>query len=205
MTFARSVLLSAIFLLLAATPRPDHPMEQVRTTADKILSILRDPNLQGDSKRTERHRAIRRELEDRFDWNTICRSGLGRHWSKLSQDQQREFIGLFKDFLERIYLDRIEPYYDQLDRIDYQGERILEGNYASVKTVVITKQKVDHPVEYRLEKSGSEGWRVYYVVIEGVSLVKNYRTQFDDIIAKSSYQGLINDLKAKVATGAGQG
>jgi phospholipid transport system substrate-binding protein len=200
MRLAWSVLFSTLLVLLAAAP-PDRPLEQVRATAEKILSILRDPNLQGDSKRTERRKVIRQELERRFDWNTICRSCLGRHWSKLSRDQQREFMELFRDFLQRIYLDRIEPYYDQLDHIDYQGERILEGNYASVKTVVATKQRIDHPVEYRLEKSETEGWRVYDVVIEGVSLVKNYRTQFDEIITRSSYQGLVNDLKAKVAAG----
>ena len=83
-----------------------------------------------------------------------------------------------------------------MDRIGYQGERIADQNYASVKTVVITKQKIEHPVEYRLEKA-ADRWRVYDVVIEGVSLVKNYRTQFDEIIAKSSYEGLLSDLRAK--------
>lgn len=194
-----------LFLLLAASGRPDRPLDQVRNTADKVIAILTDPNLQGDAKRTERHRLLRQELEERFDWTTICRSCLGRHWSSLTRDQQREFMELFKQFLERTYLDRIEPYYNELDHIDYQGERILDSDYASVKTLVVTKQKIDHPVEYRLQKASSGNWRVYDVVIEGVSLVRNYRTQFDEIITKSSYQGLVNDLKAKTSASAHPG
>jgi phospholipid transport system substrate-binding protein len=196
----RSALLVLSLFLVAAAPS-DRPLAQVRSTADKIISILNDPSLRGESKRTERHRLIRQEIEERFDWNTICRSSLGRHWSKLTPAQRSEFIELFKQFLERTYLDRIEPYYTQLDRIDYQGERVLEGNYASVKTVVSTKQNLNHPVEYRLERNSSGAWRVYDVIIEGVSLVKNYRTQFDEVISRSSYEALVNDLKTKAATG----
>jgi phospholipid transport system substrate-binding protein len=187
-------------LLLAPSIRADQPSDQVRRTADKIISILNDPSLQGEPKRAERHRQIRQELEERFDWNSICRSSIGRHWAKLTPEQQKEFIELFKHFLETTYLDRIEPYYNELDKIDYHGERILENNYASVKTVITTKRKLEHPVEYRLEKSPRGDWRVYDVIIEGVSLVKNYRTQFDEIIIRSSYQGLVSELKAKIAT-----
>ena len=185
-------------LALSALAAPSlRPMDQVRSTADKIIAILKDPALAGDAKTAERHRAIRGELEERFDWANICRSCLGRHWAKASREQQAEFIDLFKQFLERTYLDRIEPYYSQLDHIDYQGERIADQNYASVRTVVVTKQKIDHPVEYRLERSPSGSWRVYDVVVEGVSLVKNYRTQFDEIINRSSFAGLLSELKSK--------
>ena len=193
-------LLGLFGLAASAFANPDRPMAQVRGTADKIIGILKDPNLQGEEKRTERHRLIRQELEQRFDWNAICRSCVGRHWSKLSKEQQGQFMDLFKQFLERTYLDRVEPYYDQLERIDYQGERILESNYASVKTVVVTKQKIEHPVEYRLQKAPSGEWQVYDVVIEGISLVKNYRTQFDEVINRSSFEGLLSDLKSKIAS-----
>lgn len=192
-----SVLIVALLSGLAASPRPLTPLEQVRATADKVIGLLNDPSLQGDSKRVERHRLIRAELEERFDWNSIGRSCLGRHWSKLSAAQQKEFIELFKSFLERTYLDRIEPYYQELDRVEYQGERILETKYASVKSVIFTKQKVGHSVEYRLEKGPAGAWRVYDVVIEGVSFAKNYRTQFDEIISRSSVEDLLKDLRTK--------
>lgn len=193
-----TALLSFSVLMTSAATSPDSPMGQVHATADRILDILRDPKLQGPSARPERHRLIRQELEGRFDWTTIARSSLGRHWSGLSKPDQQQFMELFKQFLQTTYLDRIEPFYNELDHIEYQGERIAEGNYASVRTTVVTRQHVDHPVEYRLEKSGSGTWRVYDVVIEGVSLVKNYRTQFDEILNHSSFQALLDDLKAKI-------
>lgn len=192
-----------LLLLSAATALAARPLEEIKSTTDKIISILNDTSLQGEENRQERHQKLRNELEQHFNWVSICRSCLARHWSKLSAAEQKEFIDLFKQFLERTYLDRIEPYYNQLDKIDYLGERIIENNYASVRSVITTKQKIDHPVEYRLEKSSAGAWLVYDVVIEGVSLVKNYRTQFDEIISKSSYQGLVNDLKAKAAEGKG--
>jgi phospholipid transport system substrate-binding protein len=197
MRFPMVALLVCTVLLSAAAPPPDSPMAQVHATADKILNILKDPKLQGDAGRPERQRLIREELEQRFDWAVISRSCLGRHWAKLSKQEQRDFVDLFKRFLERTYLDRVEPYYNELDHIEYQGERIAEANYASVRTAVVTRQMVEHPVEYRLQRSSSGMWRVYDVVIEGVSLVKNYRTQFDEILNNSSFQALMNDLKAK--------
>jgi phospholipid transport system substrate-binding protein len=173
------------------------PKEQIKKTADKIIAILNNPDLQGEPKKTERRRLIRQELDERFNWNAICRSCLGHHWSKLSTAQQAQFNEEFTQFLERTYLDQLEPFYGDLIRIDYQGERILENNYAQVKTVFVTKQKVEHPVEYRLEKAPSGDWRVYDVIIEGVSLIKNYRTQFDEILNKSNFETLIKDLKTK--------
>ncbi|MHC1764813.1 MAG: phospholipid-binding protein MlaC [Verrucomicrobiia bacterium] len=196
----RLLLALGLALISTTAQAAQRPIDLIRATADKIIGILNDPALPGEPNRAERHRRIREELEVRFDWNMICRSSLGRHWSRISPEQRKEFTDLFKQFLERTYLDRIEPYYNQLDRIEYQGERILENRYASVRTTVITTQKIEHPVEYRLEKSDSGDWRVYDVVIEGVSLTKNYRTQFDEMIAKSSFQGLLDDLKSKIAS-----
>src|SRR5690349_10262243 len=115
---ARSVfsllLVPALLLLCAAAAREDGPLAEVRTTADRIIKILNDPALAGEEKRAERHVALRGALEERFDWPSICRSCLGRHWAKLSREQQKEFEELFKTFLERTYLDRIEPYYEKL-------------------------------------------------------------------------------------------
>jgi phospholipid transport system substrate-binding protein len=197
-----SILALWIGLILANAAPADRPTEQVKSTADRIVATLRDPTLQGPANKAERRRLIRRELDERFDWSAICRGCLGHHWTKISRDQRSEFIDLFQSFLERTYLDRIEPYYDDLEKIEYRGEKIID-NYASVKSVITTKQKIDHPVEYRLERSSTAGWRVYDIVIEGVSLVSNYRTQFDEIITKSSYQDLINDLRAKIQTSQG--
>ena len=124
--------LSAILLLLNSV-RPAlaaSATDQVKSTADKVLEILRDPDLKGDAKRADRNRMILDQLDARFDWTSICRSCLGAHWRKFNRAQQTEFMDLFKKFLEHTYLDRIEPYYNELDKIQYQGERHADDNYA---------------------------------------------------------------------------
>jgi len=137
-------------------------------------------------------------METRFAWDESARACLGRHWTKRTPAEQAEFVKIFSQFLKETYSDKIATYYNDLDKIDYQSEKIIDADYASVKLVLTTKAKVDHPVEYRMEKSSaSADWKVYDVVIEGVSLVKNYRDQFDAIIAKSSYEGLLKEIKEK--------
>ncbi|MCL5098469.1 MAG: ABC transporter substrate-binding protein [Candidatus Omnitrophica bacterium] len=137
-------------------------------------------------------------MDERFDWTAIARSCLGRYWAQETPAKQKEFVSLFSDFLERTYLDKFETYYNDLDRIDYLGERIVDG-YASVKVVVRTKEQINHPVEYRLSKSSKDNaWQIYDVLIEGISLVQNYRDQLSAILSQSSFEGLIKDLKAKL-------
>jgi phospholipid transport system substrate-binding protein len=172
------------------------PTEHVKATTDRIIGVMKNSRLAGEANKPERRRLIVQEIDQRFDWQGIARGSLGRSWSKATPEQRTEFLDLFRQFLEGTYLDKIEPYYAELSRIDYQGERIVD-NYASVKTLITTKQNVSHPVEYRLERSAGQ-WKVYDAVIEGVSLVKNYRVQFDEIITKSSFNDLLKDLRAKV-------
>jgi phospholipid transport system substrate-binding protein len=190
-------LLSGLLLMaFSGTCLAGAATDNVKATTDSILSILHNPKFQAEGKKAERRELMRKELDQRFDWNTSARSCLGRHWAKQSPAQQQEFVRLFSQFLENTYLDKFELYYDDLDRIDYAGEKILD-NFASVKVTITTKTKVAHPVEYRMEMAGSD-WKVYDVIIEGASLVKNYRDQFDEIIAKSSFDGLLADIKSKL-------
>ena len=130
-----------------------------------------------------------------MDWATVARSSLGHHWAKRTRAEQAEFVAIFSRFLEETFIDKFETDYGELDKVDYLGEKIID-DYASVKVQITTKDQIAHPVEYRLQKSG-RSWRVYDVLIEGVSLVKNYRDQFDEILAKSSYEKLVADLRAK--------
>lgn len=186
-------------LVFCASVRAENPSAEVKTTADKIIALLNDSALKGNAKKTERRQLMRQQLDQLFDWTGIARSSLGRHWAKRTPEEQKQFVALFSEFLQRTYLDKFEAYYTELDRIDYQGEKII-GEYASVKSTVTTKQKMEHPVEYRLQKTPSgNGWLAYDVLIEGVSLVRNYRAQFDEIVAKSSYEKLVEDLRKKLA------
>jgi phospholipid transport system substrate-binding protein len=189
------ILLTLLFLGGGLRARAALPTDEIRATTDKILALLNAPDRKTDARQSERRHSIRQELDQRFDWLTIARSSLGRHWAKRTRAQQAEFAGLFSRFLEETYIDKFETYYSDLDKIDYLGEKIID-DYASVKVQVTTKNQIAHPVEYRLQKESS-GWRIYDVLIEGVSLVRNYRDQFDEILAKSSYEKLVADLRAR--------
>jgi len=201
-TFGAFLTPCLLFALLAPA-RAVQPMDQIQSTAERVLSILRDPAQAGDPHRSERQRLIGVELDRSFDWKSLARACLGRHWLKRTPAEQQEFADVFGRLLKRTYTDLFDTHYADLDKVVYQSQRIIE-NYASVKVLVITKEKVEHPVEFRLEKSvAGEDWRVYDVLIEGVSLVKNYRDQFDEILAKSSYPKLLQDLQSKVEAGGG--
>ena len=188
--------IAALLLIASACGAlADTPLSEVKATTEKVLLLLKDSKLQGDAKKTERRQLVRSEMEKRFAWEESARACLGRHWTKRTPAEKTEFVKLFSEFLKDTYSDKVATYYGDLDKVDYQGEKI-QADYASVKLVLTTKAKVDHPLEYRMEKAGDD-WKVYDVVIEGVSMVKNYRDQFDAIIAKSSYEELIKEIKSK--------
>jgi len=190
----------AILLLFAIGAHAESPLQEIKTTTENVLLQLKNPRVQGESKKNERRQLVRAEMESRFAWEQSARACLGRHWAARTSAEKTEFVKLFSEFLKNNYSDKIATYYSDLDKVDYQGEKIID-NYASVKLVLTTKSKVEHPIEYRMEKSSSgDDWKIYDVVIEGVSLVKNYRDQFDAIIAKSSYAGLIKEIQSKQPT-----
>lgn len=189
----------AVFLFLilgiAVSAWAGEPMDQVKQTTDTILSIVSDPTLRAASKAEERRKRIRNAVDQRFDWEEMARRSLARHWAQRTGEEKKEFVDLFADLLERTYMDKIEGYSGE--KVQYDGDTI-EGDYAVVRVKIVTKKNVDIPVEYRLQKKGNN-WIVYDVSIEGVSLVNNYRTQFNSIIVGSSYADLVRRLKAKVA------
>ncbi len=171
------------------------PTEQIRVTTDKIIAIVTDPNLKGDEKAPERNRKIRQAVDERFDWEAISRRALGRHWKKRTAEERAEFVTLFGRLLERTYMDKVSDYSGQ--KVTYAGERI-DGEYAVVSMNISTTKNEEISVDYRVRRRGQD-WYVYDVSIEGVSLVDNYRVQFNNIIMKSSYEGLRKRLEAKVA------
>jgi phospholipid transport system substrate-binding protein len=175
------------------------PTAQVRSSTDKILAVLGDPALKTQPRSSDRRQLIRKELDQRMDWATVARSSLGRHWAKRTGAEQTQFVNVFSRFLEETFINKFETHGSELDKVEYLGEKIID-DYASVKAQISTKDQIVHPVEYRLQKSGKD-WRIYDVLLEGVSLVKNYRDQFDEILAKSSYEKLVADLRAKIPQG----
>jgi phospholipid transport system substrate-binding protein len=170
------------------------PMDEVKQTTDKILSIVTNPALKAPSKTEERDKLIRQAVDERFDWEEMARRSLAIHWATRTAEERKEFVRLFADLVERTYMKKVEDYSGE--KVLYEGET-KEGDYAGVRVKIVTKRGEDIPVEYHLKKEGND-WFVYDVSIEGVSLINNYRVQFHSIISQSSYENLVKRLREKV-------
>ncbi|MEK6665927.1 MAG: ABC transporter substrate-binding protein [candidate division NC10 bacterium] len=188
-----ALVLAGVFILLVAPAWAVTPTEQLKGSIDKIIPILEDPTLKGDAKLKERRAAIRRVASDVFDFTESARRALGPHWERRTAEERQEFARLLGDLLERAFASRLEQYAGE--RIQYTGESV-DGNLATVKTTIITKSGAELPVDYQVLRRGDR-WFVYDVWIEGVSLMNNYRVQFNKIIQTSSYEDLVRKLKAK--------
>ena len=187
------VLGGLMILLLPGTVLAGKPTEQLKETTDKIIAVLKDPALKGEDKKADRQALIRRYVDERFDWKEMSRRTLAQHWRDRTAGERKEFIKLYGEHLERTYRDRIDDYSGETVRYD---DETIEEPYATVTAKVITKKQTEIPVTYRMKKNG-EDWFVYDISIEGVSLINNFRKQFNSIITRSSYGKLIEMLKAK--------
>jgi phospholipid transport system substrate-binding protein len=189
----RALALAAAGLWLALTPPAwaGVPTDQIRSATDQILKIVQDPALK--AKPEERRQRIRSVANEIFDWEETGKRALARHWQARSPQERAEFSKLFADLVERSYVGKIEAYSGE--RIAYLGDSI-DGDQATARTKLVTKANTEIPIDYRLLKEGDR-WRVYDVLIEGVSLVGNYRSQFNRIIQQSGYPELVQKLKSK--------
>jgi phospholipid transport system substrate-binding protein len=193
--FCRRTILFLLILVLASPAQAGEPTEQIKLTIDKMIDILGDPALKDPAKVEERRKLLRDTASERFDWREMARRSLAKHWQQRTDAEIKEFVPLFTDLLEKTYMKRIENYSG--DKVSYDGEKV-KGQYSLVKVRIATSKQTEIPVVYRLRKKGSQ-WLIYDVSIEGVSLVNNYRKQFDSVILSSSYQGLVEKLKEKAA------
>src|SRR6266516_8945 len=186
--------LAALIILVSARDAgAGPPTDQLKGAIDRVVATLDSPALKGEGKVLERRTAVRKIANEIFDFGEIARRSLGRYWQPLSEPQRAEFVGLFGDLLERSYISKIELYGGE--KIVYSGER-MDGDLAIVSTKILTKNGTEVPIDYRLFKRG-DSWKVYDVNIEGISLVSNYRTQFNKIIQSNGYNTLVDRMKAK--------
>ena len=192
--FTRTIFLLFLSVAIAAPVLAADPMEEIKQTTDKILSILTNPALKPSSKTAEKEKLIRQAVDDRFDWEEMARRSLATHWANRTPEERKEFVRLFADLLERTYMKQVEDYSGE--KVLYEGEA-KDGDYAAVRVKIVTKKNKDIAVEYRLKKEGNH-WSVYDVSIAGVSLINNYRIQFNSIILQSSYENLIKRLREKI-------
>ena len=187
--------LSILMLFLISFPLyAGVPLDTVKANADKVLDILRDPKLKAPSAKEIKKDKLRAIYVNMFDEVELSRRSLGMNWNKLNNAQRQEFVKLFEQVLEKAYADKILAYTNE--KIEFTKESMISGNLAEVRTKVITASK-EIPITYRVIMNDGV-WRVYDVVIENVSLVQNYRTQFNDILARNTPEQLLEILRKKV-------
>jgi phospholipid transport system substrate-binding protein len=170
------------------------PLDTVKVHVDKVLDVLRDPSLKPESAKKLRKDKIRTIAEKMFDFSELSKRTLAQNWSKFTPEQQKEFINLYKSLLEDAYADKILMYTDE--KILFTKEISLTEKTAEVQTTVVRKTD-EIPINYRVILKDSV-WMVYDVVIEGVSLINNYRSQFREILANKPPESLLETLRKKV-------
>jgi len=192
------ILFSILLFTLIATPlngfsasAPD-PTEQMKPFLAKMTKILAEAHVtdEGQCNICKRLLEVSRE---RFDYNEMSKRVLGKAWRKLSKEEQAEFVDLFTDLLQYAYIGKVEDYAGQT--IEFKKQRI-KGKRAEVKTELIDKNKII-PVSYIMMLKGDQ-WMAYDVVVEGVSLIRNYMEQFRQILRKEKYSGLVKQIKEKI-------
>lgn len=191
---AGAMIAAAALILLAALPSPASAQSGAKTATrdmvDKALNILADKSTSVAQRRHE----LRAVIEPRFDFTEMSRSALGFHWRSLTPTQRADFTDVFKNFIEDAYLSKIQDYSGQ--KVRYGSARSLGNGYAEVGTEIVQAGKNPVPVKYLLDnKSGS--WKVYDVTVDNISIVANYRTQFNRVINERGFDQLMADLRAK--------
>lgn len=190
------VLAVAVALLTAPAPtRAGEPTDQVRGAIDRVLEILKKKDLQAKERRAERRTLLREEISKAFDFDEMAKRSLGPAWRQRTPEERKEYVALFRQVLENSYLGKVEAY--QGEKIRYVKDSVEEGRIATVETLIVTGKGQEIPLNYRMMKEKSV-WRVYDVVIEEISLVNNYRSQFGGILQRSSFQDLLARLREMV-------
>jgi phospholipid transport system substrate-binding protein len=191
--------LMAWFIVAGAIAAPvTSPREVVQSSVNRVVAAIQraelevgDPSPSSRQAREQRRREIRRIASELFDFDEISRRALSRHWTARSPEEQVEFVRLFTDLLERTYIGRIEGYSDE--KIVYTGE-VVDGQFATVRSKVVTRRKTDTPLDYRMHLRDGR-WKVYDVLIDHVSFVSTYRSEFGRILQKESYAALVERLR----------
>lgn len=168
------------------------PREAVESAIDRVLSVIQDGEVNGKAV-ADRPAEVRRIARDLFDYDEMTRRTLSRHWSHRTGDEQVEFVALFSDLLERSYVSRLEAYAGE--KVTFVGESI-DGGFATVRSKVVTQRRSETVLDYRMHVRNGR-WRVYDVLIDGVSFVSTYRSQFDRVIQAESYGALVERLRKR--------
>ena len=186
------LLISLMIFPFSACAQP--PLETIQTQVNKVLEVLRDPALKAESAKETREKKVWTLIDGVFDYTELSKRTLAQHWKTFTPEQQKEFTQLFGKLLGTVYMDRIMAYTNE--KVVFGKATQLSEDTTEVQSEVVTASK-SIPIHYRMiSRDGS--WRVFDVVVEGISLVQNYRSQFRDILSKQSPQDLLKILRDKV-------
>ncbi|MDX2456671.1 MAG: ABC transporter substrate-binding protein [Gammaproteobacteria bacterium] len=166
------------------------PTDSIRGSVDSILTLLQNKGLDQATRRIE----MRKIINARFDFRAMSQRTLATNWKKASSEQKQEFVQLFAQLIENTYIGRVEAYTDE--KVDYPGEKV-KGKKAVVETLILTAS-ADIPINYKVYQKKNGEWWVYDVIIEGISLISNYRSSYQNIVSKDGIDGLISKMKVKV-------
>lgn len=181
------------FVISGQVSAQDSVIVNVKKTVDEVVRIVTDKELKKPQSEKKRRAALRTAISAIFDFEEMTKRAMGANWKGLASADKKEITGLFQSLLENSYANKIESYNNE--KIAYLKENV-DHDYAEVKSKITTAKHDEYAVDYRLMNKGGE-WRVYDVVIEGVSLVSNYRSQFNRIISEKGYKELVKKLQSK--------
>ncbi|MHB1012781.1 MAG: Tgt2/MlaC family protein [Desulfobacteria bacterium] len=189
-----AVVILMVLLSAPAPARAGEPTGRIREAIEHGIAVVKDPKLAGKGMQAERRARLREAVAPYFDFPEMAKRSLGIYWKERSPSEREEFIRLYRELLENSYAGKIESY--RGEKIVY-GKETVDPPYAVVRTGIVTTKGEEIPVNYLLLQEGNR-WRIYDVVIEGISLVNNYRSQFGSILQKSSFPELMRKLKATI-------
>jgi phospholipid transport system substrate-binding protein len=170
--------------------------EQLAASIDAIVAVLKDESLQGEANTARRREVLREKIYERFDFEKMSQFSLGRHWRGRTDEERQTFMTLFSRLLENTYVGKIESYTDE--QVTYVKEQVRDDK-AQIDTKIIT-DTIEIPIDYRMYRTGDGQWLVYDLVVEGVSLVANYRSQFTQMLDSGTFESLILELEKKAGS-----
>jgi phospholipid transport system substrate-binding protein len=179
--------------ILIGSAHAGEPLDVVKGAADRAVQILKDPKLLSKDKKKERVELLRGAVEPIFDFEEMAKRSLGPHWRRRTSAEQQEFVKLFQDFIEKIYSDKIDLY--EGEKIVF-GKETIDQDFAQVDSSIINNKGETISIIYKLRRADTK-WKVYDAVVENISFINNYRSQFDRVIKSSSYEELVKRLREK--------
>jgi phospholipid transport system substrate-binding protein len=168
------------------------PTDQLRDGVDRVFKILRDPAMAGDANATQRRSAILAAAGTIFDFGEMAKRSLGQHWAARTPAERTQFVALFTDLMQHSYINKVDQHGGA--KMVFRGETV-DGDLASVRTTIPLSNGSEMPLEYRMHTADAR-WQVYDLSIDGISLVSNYRSQFNKVIRTDSYETLVTRLKS---------